>query len=213
MSYLTTCPVGASIADIPLSDCPVSLGQIQKVLFVRLNASAGVLNEFVIASANPELKATWTPGLAASDGTKIVQSPFISAPTGEAGEALTYGGGNETLDGEEIIIGSAHTPFTGKLLQAASITIESLKKLIGETLGVYLIDEHGRITGVVEDNTAKTKFRPIPIRSLFISDKTLGGFDAPDSYMISWSFRANWSDKLHTVTPSDFSALNDLVTP
>ena len=35
--------------------------------------------------------------------------------------------------------------------------------------------------------------------SLFSGDKTLGGFDAPDSNAIQFSFRPNWSDDLKVI--------------
>ena len=56
-----------------------------------------------------------------------------------------------------------------------------------------------------------TEYLPIPIRSLFIGDKTHGGLAAPDSNAIQWSFLPNYSDDLAIVTPDDFNPLTDLV--
>ena len=78
----------------------------------------------------------------------------------------------------------------------------------GNNLGIYLFDENGAI-GALQDATTKGTYYPIPIRSLFIGDKTLGGLEAPDSNAISWSFLPNWSDDLAIVTP-EFNPLTDL---
>ena len=75
-------------------------------------------------------------------------------------------------------------------------------------MGVFLFDENGAI-GAIKDTAVKTKFYPIPIRALFIGDKTLGGLEAPDSNAIQWSFLPNWSDDLVIIAP-EFNPLTDL---
>ena len=209
MSLLCNCPTGAALPSIPLSECPESLGQVQKVIFQRIFSTGNTKNELV----NPSVKASWTPLLAASDGTKVVQSPYLQAPTTEPGAARTYGGGNETLGGVELIIGREPTSFTANLLRTSQATVAALKQYMCENVGVYLVDEFGRIAGLVDDPSAPTNFSPIPIGSLFVGDKTLGGLEAPDMNVISWKFFPNWSDNLRLITPDDFNALTDLVTP
>lgn len=54
-------------------------------------------------------------------------------------------------------------------------------------MGVYLFDENGSIEAI-QDETTATTYYPIPIRSLFIGDKTHGGLEAPDSNAIQWAF-------------------------
>ena len=197
--------------DVPLSDCPESFGQIQKVAFQRLESAAGVKNEFDTESKNITKKASWTPLLEASDGTKVVVSPYIQAPTTEPGAARTYGGGNETLGGIEITIGREPTAFTGTLLQENAATIKALKEMQCEgSLGVYLFDENGDIGAIADDPTTPTKYSPIPIYAFFVGDRTLGGLEAPDSNAIQWNFMPNWSDNLVRVKPTDFNPLTDL---
>ena len=198
--------------DIPVSNCPESFGQIQKVAFQRLYKSAGEKNSFK-TDAGIEKKASWTPLLAADDNTKIVISPYIQAPTAEAGAARTFGGGNETLGGVEEIVGREPTPFTGVMRKLPQKIIKALKELQceswGDNLGVYLFDENGAIGAIQDAKTATTHY-PIPIRSLFIGDKTLGGYEAPDSNNIQWAFLPNWSDDLAIIVPEDFNPLTDL---
>lgn len=198
--------------DIPVSNCPESFGQIQKVAFQRLYKSTGEKNSFT-TTAGIGKKASWTPLLSADDDTKIVISPYIQAPTAEAGAARTFGGGNETLGGVEEIVGREPTPFTGVMRKLPQKIIKALKELQceswGDNLGVYLFDENGAIGAIQDAKTATTHY-PIPIHSLFIGDKTLGGYEAPDSNNIQWAFLPNWSDDLAIIVPEDFNPLTDL---
>ena len=208
---LCTCPAATALTTIPAVTCAESFGQIQKVAFQRLTAS-GAKNKFD-STASILLKASWSALLTANDSTKIVVSPYIQAPTAEAGEARTFGGGNETLGGIEEVIGRNPTPFTGVLRKMPQSVIKIMKELqcesYSDNLGVYLFDENGAI-GAIQDGTTPTTYYPIPVRSLFIGDKTLGGLEAPDSNSISWSFLPNWSDNLAIVMPTDFNPLTDL---
>ena len=210
MSLLCNCPAGAALENIPISDCPESLGQVQKVIFQRIFSTGTTKNSFTIATADPKLLASWSPLLAAADGTKVVPSPYIQAPTTEPGAARTYGGGNETLGGVELVIGREATSFTGNILRSAQKTIKAMKNYMCENVGVYLVDEFGRIAGLVDDVTTPTKFFPIPISALFVGDKSLGGLENPDMNAVSWKFFPNWSDNLAIYTPTDFNPLTDL---
>lgn len=206
------CPAAASLPDLPNFTCAETFGQIQKVAFQRLTSSAGKKNSFTQTAGIGKL-ASWTTLLSADDDTKVVVSPYIQAPTAEAGAPRTFGGGNETLGGIEEIIGREPTPFTGVLRKMPQSLIKALKELQCEAesqnLGIYLFDENGAI-GALQDPGTVTTYYPIPIRSLFIGDKTLGGFEAPDSNAIQWSFLPNWSDDLVIVVPEDFNPLTDL---
>lgn len=196
--------------DIPAVKCAESFGQIQKVAFQRLTKEDGNKNCFTSEKAITSL-SSWTPLLTASDSTKIVVSPYIQAPTNEAGAARTFGGGNETLGGVEEIIGREPNPFTGVMRKIPQSVIKAMKELQCESwadnLGVYLFDENGSIEAIQDENN-KTHY-PIPIRSLFIGDKTHGGLEAPDSNAIQWAFLPNYSDNLAIVTP-DFNPLTEL---
>lgn len=209
---ICTCPAAAALPDIPVSNCPETFGQIQKVAFQRLTGDDGARNSFTTTNGITKL-ASWTAKLSASTGEKIVVSPYIQAPTAEAGEAITFGGGNDTLGGVEMIIGRNPTNFTGVIRQVPQAVIKALKELQceswGDNLGVYLFDENGAI-GALEDEKTSGTYYPIPIRSLFVGDKTLGGLEQPDSNGIQWAFLPNWSDDLKIVSP-EFNPLTDLV--
>ena len=211
MSQVCSCPAAAALTAIPTGNCAESFGQIQKVAFQRLYSAAGVKNKFDSVALIGKL-ASWTALTAALDGTKIVVSPYIEAPTNEAGAAITFGGGNETLGGQQRIIGREPSTFSAVIREQGQDVAKALKKLQCEAaagnLGVFLFNENGQIEAI-QDTTTSTTYYPIPVSTLFVSDKTHGGLDTPDSNIISWTFAPNYSDGLKIVTP-EFNPLTDL---
>ena len=209
---LCSCPAAAALTTIPAAGCPVTFGQIQKIAFQRLKKADGTVNKFS-SSASILLKASWTALMAAADGSKVVVSPYVQAPTSEAGSARTFGGGNDTLGGVEIVIGREPTTFSAVIRSIDQSVIKIMKELqceaAADNLGVFLFDENGSIE-CIKGSTAGDFF-PIPIRSLFIGDKAHGGLEAPDNNAISFSFLPNYSDNLTIQKPTDFNPLTDLV--
>lgn len=207
---LCTCPAATALTTIPAAGCPESFGQIQKIAFQRLTTS-GAKNGFS-TSAKITLKASWSALMTAADSSKIVISPYVQAPSQEAGSPRTFGGGNETLGGVEMIIGREPSTFTGAIRSVNQAVIKAMKLLQCEAqadnLGVYLFDENGAIEAIKGSGT--DDYYPIPIRSLFIGDKTHGGLEAPDSNAIQFTFLPNYSDDLGIVVPTDFNPLTDL---
>ena len=213
MSLTCQCPAAASLTTIPAVACVENFGQIQKVAFQRLRKADGSRNSFTTA-ASILLKASWTALLSAEDGSKVVVSPYIEAPTSEPGAVRTYGGGNETLGGIEEVLGAEPTAFSAVLRRMPQNVIKIMKELSCESnagnLGVYLFNDNGQIEAIQDPETATTHY-PIPIRSFFVSDKGHGGLENPDSNNISWQFAPNYSDDLKIITPPDFNPLTDLV--
>lgn len=202
------CPAGAHLADLEINECKESLGQIQKVIFQRIYKSTGVLNK--IAAEEIKAKAQMAALASAADGSKIIISPYVQNPGTEPGAARTFGGGNQTLGGIEIVIGREPTTFSGIIYQEAQSVIKTLKQYSCENIGVYLIDENGNIGALTEDDGVN--YSPIPIGKFFVGDKKLGGFEEPDSNTIEWNFFPNWSDNLVIIKASelDYNPLTDL---
>ena len=208
------CPANTALTTIPAQGCAESFGQIQKAAFQRIYSSGTTKNKFDVEDITALNE--WTPLLAAADSTKIVVTPYLQAPTVEAGAARTFGGGNETLGGIETIIGREPTTFTGVMRAVPQAIIKAMKELqceaLADNLGVYLFDENGNIGCLkVQTGTNTFEFRPIPIRAFFVGDKKFGGLEEPDSNAIQWSFLPNYSDDFAIVTPLDFNPLTDLV--
>lgn len=197
-----SCTTSAALPDIPKVECRQSFGQIQKLAFVRIYSDGTTKNAFTA----DEIKtlAKWQIRTAATDGTKVVVTPFIEAPTQDGGDAITFGGGNDTLGGVEKVVGSNPTTFTAALREWGQDAIVALKSLECETLGVYPINADGQVEAIVKD----AKYYPLPIQSLFVGDKIHGGLQEPDSNSLQFSFAPNYSDGLEIVT-TDF-AVTDL---
>ena len=216
---LCACPAATALTTIPAATCAESFGQIQKVAFMRLKKADGTVNSFVNGSGTGiDKKAAWTAKMALTDGGKAVISPYIQAPTQDGGDARTFGGGNETLGGVEMVIGRNPMNFSGVMRGVPQSIIKVMKSLQceaqGDNLGVILFDENGNIEAIKKVTTGTpdvVEYMPIPIRSLFIGDKVHGGLEAPDNNAISWKFLPNYSDDLAIVQPDDFNPLTDLV--
>ena len=203
---MCSCPAGAALPQIPNASCPQDWGQTQKIIFQRIFKTAGTKNSFTQSASIKEL-ASWTALFSASDGTKCVITPYVEAPTADGGDAITFGGGNDTVGGTTKVIGRNPVNMSFVMRQMTQDVIKALKGLQCEDeLGVYLVNGDGQILAI---SSADNTYTPIPIRSLFISDLKLMGLDNPDENALSFSFLPNWSDDAKVVTP-DFNPLTDL---
>ena len=203
---MCSCPAGAALPQVPNASCPQNWGQTQKIIFQRIFKTAGTKNSFT-QSANIKQLSSWSTLFSASYGTKCVITPYVEAPTADGGDAITFGGGNDTVGGTTKVIGRNPVNMSFVMRQMTQDVIKALKGLQCEDeLGVYLVNGDGQILALSpSDNT----YYPIPIRSLFISDLKLMGLDNPDENALSFSFLPNWSDDAKVVTP-DFNPLTDL---
>nr|DAP44004.1 MAG TPA: Putative tail protein [Caudoviricetes sp.] len=199
------CTTTAALPDIPKTECKQSFGQIQKLALVRIYSTGTTKNKFDNTNDIKKL-ATWQKFTQATDGTKIVVTPFVEAPTQDGGDAITFGGGNDTLGGVEMRVGRNATNMSFALREWSQGAIKALKALECEgALGVYLINEHGQI----EARKVGEEYFPLPIQSLFVGDKIHGGLQEPDSNALQFSFAPNYSDDLEIVT-AEFNAVTDL---
>lgn len=180
--------------------CGIRYGQVQKIAFTRIG-------NLFSDSSNPITDlASWTAFLSAEDSTKIVVTPYVEAPTMEGGDEKTFGGGNSTLDGIIMVLGSQPIRMSFALRNYPQTIISALKILTKiKDLGVFLFNDNGGIICLQEDDT----YLPIPIRALFVGDLILSGRIQPDRNTMKFSFKSNYSDKLVVVKP-DFSPINDL---
>lgn len=219
----TQCPAAEALTTITQQKCAEDFGQIQKVIFQRLRDDNNNLNGFATSGAgtsdyqNINTLSNVQAMLSVSTSKKIVVSPYIEAPTSEAGDARTSGGGNDSLNGIETLVGANPSTFSAQIRSQKQSVIKAMKALMGEAkahnLGVYLVNENGQIGGIdgtVEYGISDAGICPIPVELLFIGDKTFGGFEAPDSNTISWSFRPQWSDNFVVVKPTGYNPLTAL---
>lgn len=216
MSLTCQCPAAAAIPDVPNMGCAQSFGQIQKAAFIRLRGASGALNSFAVSDGKTgqiEKLASWEAKLSATDGTKMVVTPFLYSPADSGGDARMTGGGNDDLGGIPDVLGANPVQFAANMRSIPQAIAKALKQLECEAnagnLGVFLFDENGNIEAI-QDETTPTTYYPIPIRALFIGDKIHGNYDAKDSNPISWYYAENYSDNLTIVKP-EFNPLTALV--
>ena len=209
------CPAAAALPTITPVTCAERFGQIQKIIFQRLmNGSTrnGIVDGTTSGQAG--LLASWTALKAANNDTKIAVTPFVENPTPGGGDAITVGGGNESLNGAERVIGSNPVEMTFDLNNFPQVVIADLKKLMCEALtnnlGVYLINENGQIMGIKETvssgGSTTTTWYPMPIQTLYVGDKQPGGLQADDKNPMSFKFKPGYSDNSAILT-LDASAL------
>lgn len=211
MALICSCPAATSIPDVANVACEESFGQIQKAAFCRLNSAAGTPNKFT-STASILLKASWSTKLAATDGTKIVVTPYIYAPADSGGEPRVSSGGNDDLGGIPMVLGEQPIQFQGQLRGIPQAVATALKELACEAnagnLGVFLFDENGRIECIAGSTTGD--YLPIPIRGFYVGSKLHGNYDAKDYNLLQWNYAENYSNGLVIVTPTDFNPLTDL---
>lgn len=214
MSITCQCPAATAIPDVPNMGCAQSFGQIQKVAFTRLRGATGTLNGFIVNESKGQIEKleSWETKLSATDGTKIVVSPFLYSPADSGGDVRMTGGGNDDLGGIPDVLGANPVQFAANMRSIPQAIAKALKQLECEAnagnLGVFLFDENGNIEAIQDETTTTTHY-PIPIRALFIGDKIHGNYDAKDSNPISWYYAENYSDNLTIVKP-EFNPLTAL---
>ena len=189
------CPVPTAIESIITgTSCPVNFGQIQKLVFWRHGQT-------IASVGSMETEAVWTVQLAATGDTKAVVTPFTSGASLVPGEARAYGGGNDTIDGIELILASEPAVFTGKFLQYPTTTVAIMKQLMCEDLDVIFINENGQfgyrgVSGVVHG---------FHVKGLFVGDLSLPGYAEPSGNAISFKIPSGEMDGFLISDATDFA--------
>ena len=203
-SLLITCPLPSAIGTLTGADCPEHFGQILRVAFGRSGATFTDETDFAT-------ELTWDTNLAAADDTKVQFSPTFENLVLPQGEAVTEGGDDNTTQfGQIIVLGKTTITVTSRyrgLPAANKLELESYlsEGAIFGNLGVYLVDEFGRLIGNQPGGTG-TAVSPIPISSYFIGDPGSEGFNTHTFTPQQWNFIGGWADTIITVTP-DFDPL------
>ena len=197
-----SCPLPAALTTIPPFSCGEDLGQIQKLVVQRFGNPFDDLTK-------PTLIANWTTLKTATDGTKVVTTPYVENFVIAQGAAITEGGNdNTTIDGIPIVVGAEAPVATGVFASLPSATLKALQTLNCEgNLSVYLINNSGRIIGYSPNGT---KFEGFPIQSFFVGDSGNDGLNTRDKSPVQFGLKAGWRTEAVFVTPADFSALFDL---
>jgi hypothetical protein len=179
------CPVPTVAASLPTIDpCPTDTGQIQRLIFVDRGT------EYPIASLTSE--TFWSDkqiSTAAND--KAIFTPLIGNPEFEPGDALEFGGGNETINGIPLIVGNDPTTFNFRFYSPQKGMIKALKVLTCRQIDVFMLNENNQCAYNEKTTTTATGF---PVQSFNIMDLRPGGYSEPDYHAARLSLEEDWSD-------------------
>lgn len=203
-----TCPPPASLAAIPVQTCRETYDQIQVFFIQRIQTTPSFTTTNII------LQATWTPLMAASDGTKIIRTPKIPNIVIPPSEINKEGGNdNTTLNGMPRVNGINAVPVTGMLENVTSVVRLALRALINESainpgfsnLWTYPVNRFGQILGIVNGSNVEG----IPFFNFIVGDAGTAGFNKPNMTNMSFDFPPGWSDGVQVFTPTaPFNPLN-----
>jgi hypothetical protein len=215
---ICTCPAAATIQAWTNPTCKERIGQVQRLWFQRIYSTGTTKNLFTIGSTDDaDVIANVSTRLTATNGTTIMQSPIIENVQVPQAGLLTTGGGDESLNGVEVVLDSEPTTFNGMFYDLPQNIAKLIKLLACEVnLGVFLINQYNQVIGIADNNTSgsESEFYPIPIAkdSFHLSDKILGQRTGRDGNALRFQLYPGWSDNMYIVTPSDFNPLDELPT-
>lgn len=198
-----SCPLGTALSDPTAPTCLEDLGEIRAFALQRTR-NGTALNNIVVGTDDPALKATWTALTGAVDATHVVFLADIAEMEITGGEAREVGTGQ---GGVPLIKGSTPATLSAQFQQIEQDVIRSYREYQCEPeLSMFMINEFGQIIGL-KDAEPMVNFRGIPLKSFFVGSKVLGGYSGYDFNPVSWSFLDGWSDYLTVITPTDFDPL------
>lgn len=207
-ALLCACPPSAALETIPLVDCIERFGEVQKVI-VQRTKSGSTLNEITIATNDPALLATWNSLKSATDSTKVQVTPYIAEFANE--ETDPREASSEGVGGITAVLGDDFSPVQGYFHDVPQKVIKKIKKYNCEVgVSVFLINEHGQIGCIADDNESATKVRGIPTRSFFVGSKIMGGRNDVDKNKIMWKYLPSWSDEFYIINPTDFDPREEI---
>lgn len=198
MTLLVTCPAPAAISGLTPETCKENLGQITRLIFQRTGTP------FADEAAVQDI-ANWNALKAAIDGTKVQAGPIQENFVIPSSEAIAEGGDdNTTTKGQEIVLGGGRVTAEGRYRGLATTQREEIKQFIQESqvynnLGVYLVNEHGKIIG---NNKTGTEVHPFPINSYFMGSRNIQGFNTNDFSNFRFALEYDWDKNLQIITPN-----------
>ena len=187
-STLNVCcppPTSLESAITTLNACSSEVGQIQKLIFWRRGNS-------IASVATALIEATWDALILAIGDTRTIFSPFVANVDLPMNDPREFGGGNETRWASPKRKGSGSPVFSATMYQADQDVITSLKQLACEPLDVLFVNESDQLI-YNENASSEVEGFEIVHKSLFISDKSVGGLDDADYNTITFNLKPNWS--------------------
>lgn len=202
------CPLPTEITDIPAEVCAENIGQIQRIIFQRKQATG---SPTFATQVLPKTLANWTTLLTATDSTKVQATPLFQAHVIPQVTAITEGGDdNSTIDGNQNVVGASTIEVTGEFPNLPAAILAALQLYNCEpNLTVFFVNEYKKILGW-STTLVSTDFRGIDIKEFFIGDGGSEGKNTTDKTMFRYNMKYGWRSRLRFVTPTDFDPLFDI---
>ncbi len=214
------CPDDGILKEIPDSNCPFDMKQIQRIAFATkgkviwdsADGTGGAGNGVPATALNAQIdtKADWTARKTAVDDTKIVFSPRVGGdPQIEAGDAITEGGGdNSTFDGVELVTGTNPSVFSASFKSLLPAQEKALKAIKCKEVEVYFFLQGGRIA--YQEIKGEARVKGFQMSSYHFSDRGNAGYGTKDTNTMRFSLPEGWSENLNYITPADFDPIYDI---
>jgi hypothetical protein len=214
-----TCPLPATLKDIPASGCPFRFDQIVRIVFQRRRP---VATPAFATLAALQTKTNWTTNIAASDDTKMVVSPIFSGCVIPRSTGLTTGGNdNSTFAGIREYNGEGAITVTGTFKNLAPASFRAMKYLSEESLAgatgvsnltAFLVNRDGNSFQVNPHDAADAAvlyYQGIPVYNFRVSSPGSDGFNAPNVNDFSFDLKEDWADFITAVKPT-FDLLTEI---
>ena len=182
--------------------CEFNFGQILRLAVGEIG-SATFADETAFG-----LSANWSALVGTDD---IQYTPLTNNVVIPGGEAATIGPDtNETFFGELKVVGKTSINVVGRFQGLEPAIKAELDGLIGVgasfgNLGVYFIDEHGKIFGDQVGAPGST-VTPIPVSSFFVGDPGSEGYNTLTYTAVSFNLKPGWFNSIIDVAP-DFDPI------
>jgi hypothetical protein len=200
------CPQAAATTEIGDLTCGENIGQVQKIVFQRRQATPSFPTFSGSAVGSADLLASWTTLLAAANGTHVTVTPFCENFIIPPITPITEGGNdNTTLNGVAIVVGAEFAEATGTFRSLTGELLRQIKDYNCELdLTVFLVNEFRQIVGTSPNGTT---FTGIPIQSFFIGDGDNNGKNTQDKTNFRFAVSYGWRDRLAFCVPTNFDPL------
>lgn len=218
MTFIADCPLPAALTPISAQDCSNIWGQIAGFAVQRIDDSN---NNFTAPGNAITAEVSWDTFAAASDNTKIIYTPFLGAgltiPESTANE--TGGNDNTTIEGIPIYNGEDVVQVTGMFRNLNKTVVNELRMLTDESLsaigrtnvGAYLFPEQTASDNrVIAREITTDSYAPIRIYNFRLSSVGTEGFNAQNTYTVSFYLTGRWDDDVDTISGLDFNPLDKL---
>jgi hypothetical protein len=121
------------------------------------------------------------------------------------GDARSFGGGNETINGSPIRIGLEPTEATGRMYHYDQGTIiGDMRKLESERLEVLFVNEAGQLAYNSKGTAATVYGFPVDLRSFQIKDMNVGDRSTPPYNDFVFNMPSLWSSGLKLSAATSF---------